>query len=128
MHIYIYTVPGSDGLLVYWDAKKSKADVVVAQDGSGNYKTINEAVDALGKTGTGRGGRRVVHVKAGVYHENVEISRKLKDLMFVGDGMDKTIVTGHKSVVGGSTTLSSATFGTLMFQLCLFLKFEAFNV
>lgn len=85
---------------------------MVAQDGSGHYKTINEAVDALGKTSDG-GGRKIVHVKAGVYYENVEISRNLKDLMFVGDGMDKTIVSGHKSVVGGSTTLSSATFGTL---------------
>lgn len=100
-------------MLVYWDSKNSNADVVVAQDGSGHYKTINEAVDALGKSSGGGGGRKIVHVKAGVYYENVEISRNLKDLMFVGDGMDKTIVSGHKSVVGGSTTLSSATFGTL---------------
>ncbi|XP_009628695.1 probable pectinesterase/pectinesterase inhibitor 36 [Nicotiana tomentosiformis] len=97
------------GLLASWNAATSKADIVIAQDGSGNYKTINEAVAALSRIT--RPERTIVYVKSGVYRENVEIGRELKNLMFVGDGIDKTIVTGNKNVQDGATTLGSATFG-----------------
>ncbi|KAI5647390.1 hypothetical protein M9H77_33395 [Catharanthus roseus] len=97
------------GLLASWNTGTSKADIVVAQDGSGNYKTINDAVSALQKMN--RPERTIIYVKSGVYHENVEIKKNLKNLMFVGDGMDKTIVTGNKNVPDGSTTYGSATFG-----------------
>ncbi|CAA0820369.1 Probable pectinesterase/pectinesterase inhibitor 36 [Striga hermonthica] len=97
--------------LASWDSEKSKADFVVAQDGSGNYRTINEAVGALGRLGQNRPERVVVHVKSGVYREKVEIGRDLKDIMFVGDGIDKTVVTGNQNVQDGATTLNSATFG-----------------
>ncbi|KAG5538601.1 hypothetical protein RHGRI_019241 [Rhododendron griersonianum] len=99
------------GLLAAWNAATSKADLVVAQDGSGSHKTINEAVAAVGRMGRRRPERVVIHVRAGVYNERVEIGRNLRHLMFVGDGMDKTIVTGSRNVVDGATTLSSATFG-----------------
>ncbi|KAK3027676.1 hypothetical protein RJ639_041913 [Escallonia herrerae] len=85
------------------------ADVVVAQDGSGNYKTISEAVAESVKQSSGTK-RFVIHVKAGVYKENVEIKKSMKNLMFTGDGIDRTIVTGNKNVQDGSTTFSSATF------------------
>ncbi|KAL2477963.1 putative pectinesterase/pectinesterase inhibitor 36 [Forsythia ovata] len=99
------------GILASWNAATSKADLVVAQDGSGNYKTINEAVAALARVHSNRPKRTVVYVKSGVYHEKVEIRRDLKNVMFVGDGMDKTIVTGNQNVQDGSSTLSSSTFG-----------------
>ncbi|XP_047181572.1 pectinesterase-like [Vigna umbellata] len=86
----------------------SKADVVVAQDGSGNYKTISEGVAAASKL-SGKG-RVVVHVKAGVYKENIDISRTVKNLMIIGDGMGATIVTGSRNAQDGSTTFRSATF------------------
>ncbi|GER57508.1 plant invertase/pectin methylesterase inhibitor [Striga asiatica] len=76
--------------LASWDSEMSKADFVVAQDGSGNYQTINEAVDALGRLGQNRPERVVVYVKSGVYREKVEIGRDLKNIMFIGDGIDKT--------------------------------------
>ncbi|KAJ8621449.1 hypothetical protein MRB53_029978 [Persea americana] len=86
------------------------ADIVVAKDGSGNYKTISEAVAASVKLRSGTK-RFVIHVKAGLYSENVEITRSMKNLMFIGDGIDSTIVTGSKNVQDGSTTFRSATFG-----------------
>ncbi|XP_007045218.2 PREDICTED: pectinesterase [Theobroma cacao] len=80
-----------------------KADIVVAQDGSGNFKSISEAVAAAG------GGKRtVIYVKAGVYRENVNI--KKSNIMLIGDGMDATVVTGSKSAQT-TTTFSSATVG-----------------
>jgi pectinesterase len=51
----------------------------------------------------------VIYVKAGTYKENVEI--KLKNIMLVGDGIGKTIITGSKSVGGDATTFNSATLG-----------------
>ncbi|KAG9133572.1 hypothetical protein Leryth_016540 [Lithospermum erythrorhizon] len=84
-----------------------KADIVVAHDGSGNFRTIREALVAVKK----RAGKRIViYVKRGVYKENVEINKSMKNLMFIGDGIDATIVTGNKNVQDGSTTFRSATF------------------
>ncbi|WCJ22890.1 Plant invertase/pectin methylesterase inhibitor superfamily [Euphorbia peplus] len=100
------------GILTSWNAGSSRADFIVAKDGSGTHRTINEAVSALGRSSKRRGNNRVViYVKAGVYDEKVEIPKHVKDLMLVGDGIDRTIITGRRNVPEGATTLSSATFG-----------------
>ncbi|KAL5571925.1 hypothetical protein UlMin_021522 [Ulmus minor] len=99
------------GLLAYWDPVKSKANFVVAKDGSGTHRTINEAVEALDRIGHKRPQRVIVYVKAGVYNEKVVIDRNMRNVMFVGDGMGKTVVTGRRNVPDGDTTLTSATFG-----------------
>ncbi|CAK9153133.1 unnamed protein product [Ilex paraguariensis] len=83
------------------------ANIVVAQDGSGNYKTINEAITAASKRSGS--GRYVIYVKAGTYQESVNIGNKLKNIMLLGDGIGKTIITGSKSVGGGTTLFKSAT-------------------
>lgn len=88
-------------------AAEPKADLVVAQDGSGNYKTVQAAVDAAAKRKGS--GRFVIHIKRGVYKENVVI--KVKNLMLVGDGLRYTIISGSRSVGSGSTTFNSATVG-----------------
>lgn len=96
-------------MLASWNAATSNAHFVVAKDGSGTHRTINEAVVALHRMGHSRPQRAIFHVKAGVYNEKVEI--RMHNVMFVGDGIDKTIVTGSRNVPDGATTLSSATFG-----------------
>ncbi|KAJ7954292.1 Pectinesterase [Quillaja saponaria] len=88
----------------------SKADIVVAQDESGDYKTISEAVAAAAKLSSGGNRRVVIHLKAGVYNENVEIKKTVTNLMIFGDGIDATVVRGSKNVQDGSTTFRSATF------------------
>ena len=85
------------------------ANLVVAQDGSGNYKTITEALDAASKRAGS--GRFVIHVKSGVYAEYLVIGKDLKNIMLVGDGMGSTIITGSRSNGGGFTTFNSATVG-----------------
>ncbi|GMN40942.1 hypothetical protein TIFTF001_010160 [Ficus carica] len=79
-------------------------------DGSGDYHTIKVALDAASKSSGSGSGRFFIHVKSRVYKENVEIGNNMKDIMLVGDGMKNTIITGSRSVGGGSTTFSSATF------------------
>ncbi|KAL8091895.1 hypothetical protein AgCh_034241 [Apium graveolens] len=81
------------------------ADIVVAHDGSGQYKTVAAGVSAA-KSRSGSG-RLVIYVKADTYNENIEISSKY--IMLVGDGIGKTIITGSRSVGGCSTTFNSAT-------------------
>ncbi|KAI6706620.1 hypothetical protein NL676_009582 [Syzygium grande] len=85
----------------------SMANIVVAQDGSGNYKTISEAITVASEwSGMAR---YIIHIKAGMYEENVEVGSKLENIVLVGDGIGMTIITGSKSVGGGSTTFNSAT-------------------
>ncbi|KAH7569526.1 hypothetical protein ACOSP7_012973 [Xanthoceras sorbifolium] len=87
-----------------------KANVVVAKDGSGNYKTVKEAVAAAPDKSKNR---YVIHVKKGTYKENVEVGKSKKNLMLVGDGMDSTIITGNLNVVDGATTFKSATLAAV---------------
>ncbi|KAL5073239.1 hypothetical protein RYX36_012223 [Vicia faba] len=94
--------PGDRKLLQ--TSSSSQPNAVVAKDGSGKYTTVSAAVNAAPKNNKGR---YVIHVKAGVYNEQVEI--KAKNIMLVGDGIGKTIITGSKSVGGGTTTFRSAT-------------------
>ncbi|XP_054781391.1 pectinesterase-like [Prosopis cineraria] len=83
-----------------------KPDVVVAADGSGDFKTVEAAVTAAPEKSAKR---YVIKIKAGVYRENVEVPKKKTNIMFLGDGRSNTIITGSRNVVDGSTTFHSAT-------------------
>ncbi|KAJ0491967.1 putative pectinesterase [Helianthus annuus] len=83
-----------------------RPNVVVAADGSGNFRTISQAVAAAPSRSSSR---YVIRIKAGVYRENVDVPSSKTNLMFLGDGQTKTIVTASRSVGGGSTTFNSAT-------------------
>ncbi|XP_009627969.1 probable pectinesterase/pectinesterase inhibitor 17 [Nicotiana tomentosiformis] len=96
--------PGDRKLL---QSSTVRPNIVVAQDGTGNFRTIKAALDAAAKRSGN--GRFIIHVKRGVYRENLEIGSKMKNIMLVGDGLRYTIITGSRSVVGGSTTFKSAT-------------------
>ncbi|KAG6427990.1 hypothetical protein SASPL_112238 [Salvia splendens] len=97
--------PGDRRLL---QSSSPRADVVVARDGSGNFKTVGAAVADAARKRSGSG-RYVIYVKAGTYVENVEIGEDLVNVMLLGDGIGRTIITGSRSVDGGSTTFNSAT-------------------
>lgn len=67
-----------------------KYDLVVAQDGSGDYKTIQEAVDACrifpDKPFT-------IQVKNGFYREKVAILEGNTHLSIIGESVEKTIIS-----------------------------------
>lgn len=84
------------------------ADVVVAQDGSGNFKTITEAINAAPAKSSKR---YVIKVRKGTYKENVQVSKQ--NIMLIGEGMEVTVVTGSRNVIDGSTTFNSATFAAV---------------
>ncbi|KAK9103205.1 hypothetical protein Sjap_020459 [Stephania japonica] len=103
----IWVSPG-DRKLLQATSPTQRPNLVVAQDGSGNFKTIQQAVNAASKR-SGKSGRFVIYVKAGTYKENVVVGTKMKNIMLVGDGIGRTIITGSRSVGGGATTYNSAT-------------------
>lgn len=90
--------------------KKFEANVIVAQDGSGKYKTINEALKDIPKSSSRT---FVIQIKEGVYVEKVEILSSMTNVLLLGDGPDKTKITGKLNVVDGTTTYKSATVGKL---------------
>ncbi|KAE8687271.1 hypothetical protein F3Y22_tig00111022pilonHSYRG00390 [Hibiscus syriacus] len=89
-----------------------KPDLVVAKDGSGYCKTLNEAKQKIPRRSTKP---FVIHVKEGVYAENVEIPSEMAHVVLIADGKDKTRITGNiSSGQGGNpTTFFTATFDTL---------------
>lgn len=83
-----------------------KPNVVVAQDGSGQYKTINEALQEVPNNGNTT---FVIYVKAGVYNEYVNISKSMDNVYLLGDGPTATKITGSRSYVGGYNTFTTST-------------------
>lgn len=63
---------------------------MVALDGSGEFRSIQEAIDAAGKGDT-------VRVKAGAYPEDVTIHSK-EGLKLIGEGMDQVTILGREQV------------------------------
>lgn len=95
-----------DRKLLQAAVNETNFDLVVAKDGTGNFTTIGEALAAAPNSTTTR---FVIYIKAGAYFENVEVIRKKTNLMWVGDGIGKTVVKASRNVVDGWTTFQSAT-------------------
>ncbi|KAF3791396.1 putative pectinesterase/pectinesterase inhibitor 20 [Nymphaea thermarum] len=55
-------------------------------------------------------GYYVIKIKEGVYEEYVSVNSSKTDIMMVGAGINKTVITGNCSVGDGLTTFNSATF------------------
>ncbi|WP_083256974.1 pectinesterase family protein [Arcticibacter eurypsychrophilus] len=84
-----------------------KYKFVVAKDGSGEYTTIQDAINAM----------RVfplklitLYIKNGIYNEKIELPTSNTDVTFIGESVDKTIITfddysGH----GNTNTFTSYT-------------------
>ncbi|MCL7049949.1 hypothetical protein MKW94_028512 [Papaver nudicaule] len=88
--------------------------VTVAKDGSGNFTTISDAI-AFAPNNTkdivDGDGYFVVYVTEGIYEdEYVVIPKYKKYIVLIGDGINRTVITGNRSVIDGWTTFSSATF------------------
>lgn len=79
----------------------------VAKDGSGDFKYIQDAIDAM----------RVyplapitLYIKNGVYNEKIELPATNTDVIFIGESVEKTIITFNDySGRGKHTTFTSYT-------------------
>ncbi|KAG4929508.1 hypothetical protein AAZX31_17G043500 [Glycine max] len=86
---------------------KPAPNVTVAKDGSGDFKTISECLNAVPQNFEGR---YVIFVKEGVYDETVTITKKMQNITMYGDGSQKSIITGNKNFRDGVRTFLTASF------------------
>ncbi|XP_073146407.1 pectinesterase 4-like [Henckelia pumila] len=87
-----------------------KPNVVVAKDGSGQFRTISSAINAYPKNFKGR---FIIYVKAGIYDEFIVIDKSKPNIFLYGDGPGKTIVTGKRNFgIMKIGTMNTATFST----------------
>ncbi|KAM1087610.1 hypothetical protein ACFX2B_012967 [Malus domestica] len=88
-----------------------QVDIIVSKKGNGAYKTIAEAIK---KTPEYSSRRTIIYVRAGRYEEkNLKVGRKNTNLMFIGDGKGKTVITSEKNVSQNLTTFHTASFRTV---------------
>lgn len=66
------------------------ADITIAPDGSGTYKTIQEAIDAIPAYGYQT---YTLHIRPGTYKEQLVIPRVKPHIRFVGEDAATTILT-----------------------------------
>ncbi|WP_231491136.1 pectinesterase family protein [Pedobacter sp. Leaf170] len=74
--------------LVY--ATNVKADFIVSKDGSGNFKAVQEAINAVPDF---RNKVTVIFIKKGIYKEKLVLSGSKKNIKFIGEDLHKTILT-----------------------------------
>ncbi|KAJ0981005.1 hypothetical protein J5N97_009260 [Dioscorea zingiberensis] len=84
--------------------------VLVARDGSGNFTLIADAIDAAPNNTKVEDGFFAIFITEGVYQENIVVAKNKKNLILIGAGINKTVITGNRSVIDGWTTFNSATF------------------
>jgi pectinesterase len=82
--------------------------VVVAADGSGNFTTIQQAIDHAPPEGDGR---LIVAIRPGVYHERVIVPKDRPRVTFLGLGNDPsaTVITYNMSAAAAGGTFLSST-------------------
>lgn len=75
--------------------------VVVAQDGSGDFKTVQMAIDHAPVYGSGR---LVIEIRPGIYRERITVPQDKPRVTFLGQDAAKTVVTydAGASSVGGT--------------------------
>lgn len=68
------------------------ADATVAPNGDGQFKSIQDAINAAPQT-TSRTKPWVIHIKPGVYKELIYVQREKRFISLMGDDAEKTILT-----------------------------------
>ena len=85
--------------------------VTVSPNGTDNFTTIADAISFAPNSSNIEDGYFVIYVKEGYYEEYPMVPKYKKGIMLLGDGINRTVITGNRSVVDGWTTFNSATFG-----------------
>lgn len=85
-------------------------DAVVAADGSGDYKTVQEAIDAAP---VGRAFPWLIFIKNGEYKGHVDVPANKPYLHFIGQERDKVIITDDK-LCGGDNAVHVSVGATVV--------------
>ncbi|MCG9972879.1 pectinesterase family protein [Christiangramia crocea] len=71
-------------------ARETYREITVAQDGSGDYSNIQEAINSTRDLGPGE---VKIHIKNGTYSEKLEIPSWKHQLTLIGESQENTIIT-----------------------------------
>lgn len=85
--------------------------VIVSLDGTDNFTSIGDAIAAAPNNTKPEDGYFLIYAREGLYEEYVTIPKEKKNILLIGDGINKTCITGNHSVIDGWTTFNSSTFG-----------------
>ncbi|XP_031260572.1 probable pectinesterase/pectinesterase inhibitor 25 [Pistacia vera] len=84
--------------------------VIVSQHGTDNFTTIEDAIAFAPNNSMPEDGYFIIYVKQGYYEEYVVVPKYKKNIFLIGDGINRTVITGNHSVLDGWTTYNSSTF------------------
>lgn len=89
-----------------------KYDIVVARDGSGDFRNIQDAIESIRAFKPGK--RTTVFIKKGVYKEKVTVHTWITNVDFIGESKENTIITydDHANINIPGTAMKMGTFRT----------------
>lgn len=64
--------------------------IVVAQDGSGDFKTVQQAINAVKDSNTAT---TTIYIRNGVYKEKLRLPAAKMNVQFIGESVEKTVLT-----------------------------------
>jgi pectinesterase len=107
-------------LLIVWlihftaFASATEYDIVVAQDGNGNFKTVQGAINSVPDN---LSTRTTIFVKKGIYKEKVILPSSKINVSLIGEDATQTIITfdDYKPKVKGKDTIN--TFASFTFSV-----------
>jgi len=115
----LFVCIASESCLVATARETSPVRVVVAQDGSGDFRTVQMAIDHAPPYG---GARLIVEIRPGIYQERVTVPQDRPRVTFLGTDAMKTVIrfnSGAKDVGGTFFSSTADIEGT---------QFEASNI
>ncbi|QPH38247.1 pectinesterase family protein [Pedobacter endophyticus] len=71
-------------------ATENKPDFIVAADGSGNFKTVQEAINAVPDF---RNKTTIIFIKKGIYKEKLVLAASKKNVKLIGESLKETVLT-----------------------------------
>ena len=92
----------------------SQTKIIVAKDGTGNFTTIQQAVNSISSFNIKPA---VIYIKNGVYYEKLIIDSSKTNLSFIGEDKNKTIITYNDHT--GKITSKGDTINTRTSYSCL---------
>ncbi len=95
-------------------------NIVVAKDGSGNYATVQAALDAVPNNSSSR---TVIYIKNGIYKEVLILESSKKNVTLIGESVNGVVLTydNYSSKINPATGTGYGTSGSASF----FIKGEA---
>lgn len=90
--------------------EKRVYDAIVAQDGSGDYTTVQEAIDAAP---AGRGKPWLIFIKNGQYKEHVDVPATKPYLHFIGQSRDGVVIKDDR-LSGGDNAVHVSIGATVV--------------